>query len=251
MQTAPARKYFRIKERLLDLIEGQDPGTLIPTERTLAQRYETSRTTVRQAIAELVAEGRLDRTQGRGTYVAPPKITHVRQLTSFSEDARAQGREIRSRIVAVERVAVSPPAAEPLGVEPGSRVHRVERVRLLDAEPLAHEVALLPASLPGLRRHLERLGSLYMVLREVYGIQIAEVQDTVETALAGPDEVRLLDIEMGTPLLVVHRLAHDLSGRPVELTRSAFRGDRFRFVARHRAGDAADPVRSRGRPASS
>lgn len=236
MQTAPARKYFRIKERLLDLIEGQDPGTLIPTERTLAQRYETSRTTVRQAIAELVAEGRLDRTQGRGTYVAPPKITHVRQLTSFSEDARAQGREIRSRIVAVERVAVSPPAAEPLGVEPGSRVHRVERVRLLDAEPLAHEVALLPASLPGLRRHLERLGSLYMVLREVYGIQIAEVQDTVETALAGPDEVRLLDIEMGTPLLVVHRLAHDPAGAAVELTRSAFRGDRSRFVARHRTG---------------
>jgi GntR family transcriptional regulator len=249
--TAEVPKYYRIKESILGLVEGLAPGTLIPTERALAQRYDTSRTTIRQAIAELVAEGVLDRTQGRGTFVAPPKLTYVRQLTSFSDDAREQGRDVSSTILGVDRVAVPAAAAARLNLAPDALVHRVERVRLVDGEPLAHEVALLPGELPGLHRHLRRLGSLYAVLRQVYGIELADVEDTVETALAGPDEVRLLDTEIGTPLLVVHRLAHDLSGRPVELTRSAFRGDRFRFVARHRAGDAADPVRSRGRPASS
>jgi GntR family transcriptional regulator len=54
----------------------------------------------------------------------------------------------------------------------------------------------------------------------------------VETKLAGPEEVRLLDVEMGAPMLLVHRLGLDPDGRPVEWTESVFRGDRFRFVAR-------------------
>jgi GntR family transcriptional regulator len=54
----------------------------------------------------------------------------------------------------------------------------------------------------------------------------------VETKLAGPAEVQLLDVEMGAPMLLVHRLGFTLEGRPVEWTESVFRGDRFRFVAR-------------------
>lgn len=59
-------KYYVIKEQILALVEGTAPGTVVPTERTLAVQYSTSRTTVRQAVGELVAEGRLERTQGRG-----------------------------------------------------------------------------------------------------------------------------------------------------------------------------------------
>jgi GntR family transcriptional regulator len=225
-------KYYRVKQEILRLIDGAAPGTYIPTERALAETYATSRSTVRQAIAELVAEGRLDRTQGSGTFVAPPKLTHVRQLTSFSEDAEAQGWTTTSDLLAVQQVSLAPEAAALLGVDAGNRAHRVERLRYLDGDPLVHEVALLPGRLPGLRRELDRRGSLYVALREAYGISIAEVEDTVETALAGPESAALLGIETGTPLLVVQRVARDADGAAVELTRSEFRGDRFRFVAR-------------------
>jgi GntR family transcriptional regulator len=228
-------KYYRVKLEILRLIDGAAPGTVIPTERALAERFATSRSTVRQAIAELVAEGRLDRTQGSGTFVAPPKLTHVRQLTSFSQDATNQGRRTSSQLLSLDRVPLDPAAADLLGRRPGERVHRVERVRYLDGDPLAHEVALLPGSRPALRRELIRRGSLYLTLKEAYGVEIADVEDTVETALAGPEDTALLDVEMGAPLLVVQRLARDADGTPVELTRSAFRGDRFRFVARMRA----------------
>ncbi len=225
-------KYYVLKEQILTLIEDAVPGTLIPTERALAEQYGTSRTTVRQAIGELVAEGRLDRTQGRGTFVAPPKVTHVRQLTSFTDDAASQGMTASARILDISEVPADTVTAKRLAVEPGAGVHRVERIRLVNGEPLAHETAFLAGELPGLAGNVEVRGSLYSALREDYGIRLSEVEDTVETKLAGPEEVRLLDVEMGAPMLLVHRLGLDPDGRPVEWTESVFRGDRFRFVAR-------------------
>lgn len=231
-----APKYYLLKTELLAMISGLQPGTLIPTERSLAEEHRTSRTTVRQAISELVAEGKLGRIQGHGTFVAPPKMTHVRQLTSFSDDAKSQGLRPDSRVVALDVIPADKDAADSLGLRPGDPVTRLERIRLIEGEPLAHEVAFLPGPLPELGGHLARTGSLYAVLAGVYGRQLAEVEDTVETALAGPVEVRLLGIEMGAPLMVVHRMARDSSGSPVEWTRSTFRGDRFRFVSRVKKG---------------
>lgn len=227
-------KYYLLKEEIRELVRNAAPGTLIPTERTLAEQYATSRTTVRQAIGELVAEGVLDRAQGRGTFVAPPRLTYVRQLTSFSDDAAAQGLASSSRVLGVSHTSATDDAAARLGVPIGTELTRVERIRFINGEPLAHEVALLTGSLPDLAEHLDRTGSLYTALREHYGTDITEAEDTVETKLAGPDDVRLLDIEMGAPLLLIHRLGFTANGSPVEWTRSVFRGDRFRFLARMR-----------------
>src|SRR6202042_3846106 len=66
-------KYYRVKRQLLDLTGVLPAGAAVPPERELAQRYGTSRTTVRQALAELAVEGKLLRVQGRGTFVAKPK----------------------------------------------------------------------------------------------------------------------------------------------------------------------------------
>lgn len=234
---APATpKYYLLKTEVLGLIAGLQPGTLIPTERALAEQYGTSRTTVRQAISELVAEGRLGRIQGHGTFVAPPKVTHVRQLTSFSEDARTQGLRPDSTTIALGVVRSDADVAAHLGLNQGAPATRLERIRLIEGEPLAHEVAWLPGKLLRFKSNLAKAGSLYTVLADVYGVRIADVEDTVETSLAGPEDVRLLGIEMGAPLLVVHRLARDAGGAPVEWTRSAFRGDRFRFVSRVKSG---------------
>ncbi len=75
------------------------PGTPVPPERTLAAEFDTSRTTVRQALQELVVEGRLERIQGKGTFVAKPKVSQALQLTSYTEDMRAQGLEPTSQLL--------------------------------------------------------------------------------------------------------------------------------------------------------
>lgn len=229
-----APKYYKVKEDLRSLALAAGPEAPLPTERTLAARYATSRTTVRQAISELVAEGILNRAQGKGTFVAPSRPTYVRQLTSFTEDAEAQKLTSSSEVLGIEPVLADEHLAGQLDVPLDTDLLRVERVRFINGEPLAHEAAYLPGSLPDLQRHLAESGSLYAVLSAHYGVEIAEAEDTVMTTIAGPLEARLLAIEMGAPLLLIQRRGLNAEGIPVEWTRSVFRGDRFQFFARTR-----------------
>lgn len=227
-------KYYTVKQALVAMIADLPTGAAIPTERDLASRFETSRTTVRQAIAELVVDGRLERTQGSGTFVARPKVMQVRPLTSFSQERDAEGWRPGSIVLGIERVAADAEESRRLGVAAGERIHRVERLRTANGQPIAHEIAHLPGDLPELAQRLAERGSLYQTLREDYGVEIATVEDTVETVLADPVQADLLGVETGLPMLLIHRTGWDASGRIVEWTRSVFRGDRFRFVSRHR-----------------
>lgn len=232
-------KYYWLKQKLLAMIESAEPGSALPTERALAEQFETSRTTVRQALAELTLEGRLERTQGRGTFVSSAKPIAIRQLTSFSEDLAARGIAAHNEIVDVTRTSADREVAEALGLPAGSFVNRVERIRHAGGAPLAHEIAHLPGSLPRLRAELARRGSLYRTLREAYRIEIAAVEDSVQTALADPTQAQLLGCDTGLPMLLVCRTSWDKADRRVEFTRSVFRGDRFRFVARGRVTSPA------------
>ena len=232
-------KYYVVKRALSDMIAELPTGAAIPTERELATQFDTSRTTVRQAIAELVVDGRLERTQGRGTFISRPKIMRVRPLTSFSQERDAEGWRPGSVLRDISEVPAHGDVAEHLQVPEGTLVHRVERIRTASEEPIAYEVAHLRGPLPRLAEELADRGSLYATLRDAYGIDLVTVEDTVETALADPVHANLLGIDTGLPMLLTHRTAWDADGRVAEWTRSVFRGDRFRFVSRHRLQDAA------------
>ena len=230
-------KYYQVKQEIEQLIDPLEPGAPIPTERELAERFSTSRTTVRQAIADLVVAGRLERTQGSGTFVSQPKAVQIRQLTSFSDDLTSQGLDPGDKILAVERMAAPADVARALGVRAGSWVYRLERLRGAHGDPIAHETAWLVGRFPRLGPEVERRGSLYRTLREVYDVELGEVVDEIETVLAAPREAALLGVETGLPMLLIHRTGYDRSGCRVEWTRSVFRGDRFKFVATKRLGD--------------
>ncbi len=227
-----APKYLVVMEQIAALMADLEPGSPMPTERELAASFETSRTTVRQALAALAADGRIARTQGSGTFVAEPDRVYVHQMTSYSEDLRAQGRVPASRILGITHDSATAEVATALDLRSAAKVHRVERLRLVDEEPLALEIAHLPGRLPRLRAELERRGSLYDTLREVFDVTLAQAEDVVETGLASPREAQVLGVDVGAPMLVIRRTARDSDGKPVEYTRSVFRGDRFRFVAR-------------------
>ncbi|MFT4215921.1 MAG: GntR family transcriptional regulator [Micropruina sp.] len=230
-------KYYLIKEQILALIADLPPGSAVPTERELASDFGTSRTTVRQAIAELVVDGRLVRTQGSGTFVAQPKMMRVRPLSSFSQDLAMDGWRPGSVVLDISEVTADAELAGRLGVEPGARVQRVERLRTAFDEPIAHEVAYLPRPMPKLAEQLAEHGSLYRTLREEYGAVVATAEDIVETVLADPVTADLLRADTGLPMLLVRRTGWDAAGNLVEWTESRFRGDRFRFMSRQRLDD--------------
>lgn len=228
--TAPPR-YFQVKLALAELIAGLDRGVSLPPERQLAEQLGTSRTTLRKALAELAGEGVLRRTQGSGNFVAPPKVVHVRQLSSLTDDLKAEGMQASSQILGLQRVRAEAAVAEHLEIAPGERIHLLTRLRLVDGEPLAIEEAHLPGAAAA-RGAPDREGSLYAAMRDCYDRVVHSVEDTVETALATPHQAELLGIATGQPLLLVHRTSRDEAGNVIEWTRSVYRGDRFRFVAR-------------------
>lgn len=144
-RTARVPKYYRLKRHLLDMTETLPPGTPVPPERTLAAEFDTSRTTVRQALQELVVEGRLERIQGKGTFVAKPKVSQALQLTSYTEDMRAQGLEPTSQLIDIGYVTADDTLAGLLKINTGGRVLRIERLRLASGEPMAIETTHLSA----------------------------------------------------------------------------------------------------------
>jgi GntR family transcriptional regulator len=230
-------RYYAVKRHLLDLIGSLEPGSTVPTERELATGWETSRTTVRQALADLVAEGRLVRRQGSGTYVAEPKITWPLYLASFTEQVRASGFAPSAELLAAQRVSADAELAERLGVSARTPVYRLERRRLADDRPIAVETSWLAARrFPGLMRLIRNHGSLHEILASHFDTRLVRGEESIETAPATPREAGPLEVDVGTPMLVVSRQNFDGDGTVVEFGRTWFRGDRITLVTRLGSG---------------
>jgi GntR family transcriptional regulator len=243
-------KYYGMKQYVLELTRTLPAGSPVPPERTLSVEFGASRTTVRQALQELVLEGRVVRIQGKGTFVAKPKLVQELRLTSYTEDMRAQGLEPTSTLLEIGYVLADEVLSERLAIKLRARVLRIERLRLANGEPMAIEATHLSAKrFPGLRRQLERSNSLYAALSEKYGVRLLDAEETIETVPAPPREAHLLGTDVGVPLLLLSRHSRSDDGQPIEYVRSLYRGDRYKFVAHLRRPTLADsaPRRRRSR----
>ncbi|MEV4513456.1 GntR family transcriptional regulator [Dactylosporangium sp. NPDC049525] len=226
-------KYYTVKSLILDEIRQLGVGALLPPERDLAARFRVARSTVRQAISELVIEGRLAAQRGRGTFVARPKLIHPLSLASYTESLRAMGYEPSRTVVAVEEARADDELAAALEIEPGAPVIRLERVLLADGDPLGLEITELPAErYPTLLDVLDPSGSLYRCMQDELGVVWAEATERIETALASPREALLLQTNPALPMLLMQRISRDPSGTPIERVRSLYRGDRIGFETR-------------------
>ncbi|NOK60428.1 MAG: hypothetical protein GFH27_549281n178 [Chloroflexi bacterium AL-W] len=209
------------------------PHSRIPSERELSDHYTISRMTARRALAELVQEGRLYTSTGKGTFVAEPKIDQsVQALTSFTEDMQARGLIPSTRILRRELTPASDIVARSLWINAGDIVYRLERLRLANGEPLALENAYL--SFPGVEFFdgYDLEGSLYAMLRERFGLVPVEAIQEFEARLPRSQERRLLKMNEGEPVLKLLRTTFNAEHNPFEVVQSIYRGDRYRFVAK-------------------
>ena len=233
-------KYSQLREILLDLIDAELAyDALIPSERELVDRYGLSRMTVRQAINNLVAEGRLYRVAGKGTFVARPKMEMPLRLTSFTEDMLARGQRPGSRDLERRVAAAGGQVARALALSPGDPVHVMVRLRTADQVPMAIERSYIPVPVaPGLDDVPLTDRSLYEILQERFSIELDHGEQTIEAGIVDPDDAPLLELRPGSAVLLVERRAF-AEGRPVELTISTYRGDRYQL---HVGLDVPHPV---------
>ncbi|MCK7627949.1 GntR family transcriptional regulator [Streptomyces sp. RS10V-4] len=224
-------KYYAAKVDLAALLAELGEGEPLPAERELALRFEVSRETLRQALRELVLEGRLRR-MGRGTVVAGPKMEQPLSLASYTEGVRRQGRTPGRHLVSLDRFPGPPALARDLGIAAGDPVWHLERVLLADDERVGLESTYVAvARVPDLDADFAPDSSFYAYLRERLGIGFGDADERLETVLATPREALLIGTPGALPMLLIHRLSRDTEGRPLERVRSLYRGDRFSFTA--------------------
>ena len=206
-------------------------GERLPPERELARLYGCSLITIRRALDELSREGRLQRHQGRGTFVLPPRLDRdIAGAMSFTEEMQRRGLDPETRLVAARPEAASETVAAALQLEPGSPTLYLERLRLAAGEPLLLEMVHLPAErFPGLLASDLEHNSLYDVLTERYQTPVVRAREALEPVLLPVREARMLGAKPRSLALLVEGIAYTHDDTPVEFGRTYVRGDRTRY----------------------
>jgi GntR family transcriptional regulator len=219
------------------------PGRHPPTARDLALHYGCSLITVRRALDELVREGRIERTRGRGTFVLHPRLDRdIAARASFAEEMRQRGLDPETRLISARPESASVSVAGALSLEAGEPIVYLERLRLASGEPFLLEQVHLPAErFPGLLASDLEHGSLYELLSTRYDTQVVRAREALEPVLLRAREARLLDQRRGAAALLIEGTAFDADGVPVEFGRTFVRGDRSRYFVER---EVDRPVRS-------
>ncbi len=219
-----------------DLTTGIQEGRLkpydrLPSEKELCEQWQASRSTVRKAMDQLTDRGKIFRVPGKGSFVSFPKISHdTSQILSFSEKMRAQGLEVATRLIQKEMIAPNEETAAALKLAKADRVLKIQRLRIVQGEPLALQTAFMPSNICGnlMKEDLESK-SLNSLIREQCNIRLSRSDVWIEAPIISPRERQLLGNPQVSTFLAVVGLTFDQHDKPVRFSRGVFRGDRVRL----------------------
>lgn len=229
MNVAPL--HTRLKEDIIAAVRHGEyaAGEQLPSQRELGARYGASHMTVRRAIDELLHEGVITSIPGKGLFAAGPRQqAEASPLLSFSADMRRRGLEPSSTVLEARLHAASTVVAQLLRLEPGEIVVYLRRLRCANSEPIAVQTSYLShARCVGLLDCDLAQESLFTLLRERYGLRLANSESTVACALADAETASLLGIVPPAAVLTTEQITFLEDGSPIEFVRSAYRGDRY------------------------
>jgi GntR family transcriptional regulator len=231
----PVPYHYQLSELMRQEIESGrwKIGEQIPAEEEICNHFSLSRTTVRKSLDALVNRGLVHRAQGRGTFVAEPKLVEglVNRPIGFFDDMTERGIKVVTRVLELKRVVPSPVVAHELQLAPGATVIEARRVRSIFDQPVVVVNSSVPYDMcPSLlEADLTKFG-LYQFLRENGGYHTYRAKNFVEAVGADESEAQLLGIKVGSPLLMIESTVYMADGRPIDYNKSRHRGDRLRLI---------------------
>ena len=228
----------QIEGSLADEIAGGilAPGTQLPTEHDLAERFAVNRHTVRRAIGALVERGLVRVEQGRGTFVLEHVIDYlVGKRTRFSEIVTRQNRSPGGRLRSLERVPADQASARALAIREGDPIWQLDSISEVDGRPVSLGTHRFPAvRFPDFREVYmgtgAEAGSITRTLTH-FGCGDYTRRTTRLTArMPDATETDLLQMPRSRPLMVSESVNVDGSGRPIEYGLASYAADRVQFV---------------------
>jgi GntR family transcriptional regulator len=215
--------YLRAMAHIRAMAESSDyqAGDKIPSERVLADALALSRMTVRRAVDELVREGVLERRSTSGTIVAPARVVRPldpQKVLGIPEIIRNSGGKPSARLLSFGLIETPEGLADHLGIAPGEAAVAIRMVQSSDGAPFCVERSYLPAArVPGLSASdLAGEVSLYVTLRNRYGIAPTSTRGVLTAAAAAPEDAALIGLGQNPIALIYRVTVFDQDERPIE-----------------------------------
>lgn len=225
--------YVQLKETVrARIVRGEYPvGAKIPSETELRVEFGVSRITVRNAIEQLVAEGYLSKTQGKGTFVRARKLRRkLEYVRGFTESLRQVGLDASTTVLQNTVVEATAQVAEQLELPVGAPVVYLQRIRSVDGQPVCLEHSYFDAGRYHLLGTEDLTGSLYALLAHRFGVQVAGEGETIlEAVVADPGLAQTMSGHIGDPYFLMTWLAKDQHDAPLHVGIDYFLGSFFTF----------------------
>jgi GntR family transcriptional regulator len=234
-KNTPIPLYFQLKTLLLQFIKTQDGMVSLPTEKQLCDHFAISRSTVRQALQELVNEGVIERHKAKGSVSIPKKLEQnfLSVLESFNDEMKEKGLLPTTQVLNLSLITPSVTIQEALELPPEEEVVQLIRLRGTEDEPIVLVHTYLPASFKGIRNLIQEdlvHNSLYTLLQSKYHVAIDWTRRIIEIRSAGEFEAKQLHIKVKDPLQYIETISRTKEGVPFEFSKAYYRGDLNKFV---------------------
>ena len=214
-------RYQQLRDDLVSRIAAGEWSVeeAIATEAELGQFYNVSTGTVRKAIDLLVVEGVVTRSQGKGTFIRRPRFDS--SLFRFFRFKSRDGVPVRPTARVFNREVVKPDEEirSTLGMKAAEKAIHLSRMRMIEGQAVLAEEIWLPRARfePLAKLPLEDFEDLLYPLYERLCRQIvASATEILKVEQATTDDAALLGLKVGSPVIVVHRVASDFAGTPFE-----------------------------------
>lgn len=221
-------RYLLLAQALRDQLAGYRAGEYLPSEATLADRFGVNRHTLRRAVDELIAEGRVLRHKGRGTCVLPQPIVYpVHAASAHSKILEGMGYRARAVLLGKRERPAKPDESLELGLREDEPVLELRTLRFLDDQP----ISLITHCFAG--RHRALVGAYeggsvreYLARR---GVPLRRLSTLIGARAPSQHHALQLMMPRHTPVLSIRTLSCGPDGMPFELSRSLARADRFNY----------------------
>lgn len=241
-RTAYRRVYDALKRQILD--GRYEPGDRIATESELCEQFGVSRITSRHALKLLEDQGLLSRKAGRGTFVCTNSPTKIPIIDGdYAGSLRHQAQWFTRTLMTSEAVKPPQEITNLLQIPEEKACWLIERIDILNGEPLAYDRAFLPMkyarNLPlPLLTEIDFLEHWMSQER----LQLEELRQTIEVTLPDEQAQRVLSVEETQPLIVTTEIVRT-PDESVMVVATYYRGDRVQLIATNDA-DCVMPRRS-------